>query len=126
MYWKGILNEQLNETFIFLCKVDVIVNTTSKNLDLNQGAVSTSIMKLGGASIQQECHVKYPKGINYGEVAITSGGNLCCKSVYHGALPKWDTDNGMSKQVFLKIFLNAFCIVVKSLLHVKRVLLFLN
>ena len=111
----------------FLCKVDVIVNTTSKNLDLNQGAVSTSIMKLGGASIQQECHVKYPKGINYGEVAITGGGNLCCKSVYHGALPKWDTDNGMSKQVlFFFIFLNEFCVVMKSLLHVKRVLSFLN
>lgn len=85
--------------FISFKKVDVIVNTASSDLNLSQGAVSASIVKYGGDSIQQECQSKYPNGINPGEIASTSGGKLDCKMVCHGALPPWDKDKGEAKKV---------------------------
>lgn len=93
--------------FFFFKQVDVIVNTASKDLDLSQGLVSTSISRAGGDSIQQECKTKYPKGINFGEIAVTGGGKLGCKIVCHGALPQWDNGAGNSKNasIFL-IYLN--------------------
>lgn len=75
----------------------MIVNTASKNLDLSHGAVSASISRTGGESIQQECKTKYPEGINFGEIAVTAGGKLACKIVCHGALPQWQYGAGNSK-----------------------------
>ena len=88
--------------------MDVIVNTASADLNLSHGAVSASILKIGGDSIQQECQLKYPNGINPGEVAVTSGGRLACKIVCHGALPKWDKESGESKKVGSKFNLILF------------------
>ncbi|CAG2207725.1 unnamed protein product [Mytilus edulis] len=70
-------------------RADVIVNTTSKGLQLNQGAVSNSLLKFGGQKLQDECSKKYPKGVDYGEVAVTTGGNLNCDIVCHGCLNKY-------------------------------------
>ncbi|XP_048249263.1 protein mono-ADP-ribosyltransferase PARP14-like [Haliotis rufescens] len=80
---------------------DVIVNTTNKNLRLNQGAVSMSISKEGGWTIQNECNTHYRKGINFGDIAETGGGNLRCKKVYHCCLPKWP-DSADSLQLLKK------------------------
>ena len=38
-----------------MTQVDVIVNTTSKDLNLNAGGVSASILRAAGPTIQQEC-----------------------------------------------------------------------
>ena len=84
---------------ICLLQVDIIVNTISKDLILNQGAVSASIAAVGGKSIQQECRSKYPSGIDYGEIAVTGGGKLYCKLVCHAALPNCDQDKEKSKKV---------------------------
>ncbi|CAC5424291.1 Protein mono-ADP-ribosyltransferase PARP15 [Mytilus coruscus] len=62
-------------------RVDAIVNTTSKDLQLNQGAVSAALLKVGGQALQDECLQNYPKGVGYGEVAVTSGYNLPCSYV---------------------------------------------
>ncbi|XP_071137980.1 protein mono-ADP-ribosyltransferase PARP14-like isoform X2 [Mytilus edulis] len=71
-------------------RVDAIVNTTSKGLQLNQGAVSASLLSGGGKGLQHECSKKYPQGVDYGEVAVTSGGNLNCNIVCHGCLDQWN------------------------------------
>ncbi|CAG2243958.1 unnamed protein product [Mytilus edulis] len=71
-------------------EVDVIVNTTSTSLQLNQGAVSQSLLKMGGPGIQAECSQKYSSGIQPGQVAETSGGKLECKMICHGALPGYN------------------------------------
>jgi hypothetical protein len=47
------------------------------------------IKNLGGPILQQECSQKYPKGVRYGEVAVTSGGLLQCQIVCHGSLDQW-------------------------------------
>lgn len=70
-------------------QVDVIINSTSSNLQLTHGAVSQSLLNAGGQSLQSECTKKYPKGVNPGEIAVTGGGKLECKNVYHGALTGW-------------------------------------
>ncbi|KAJ8320637.1 hypothetical protein KUTeg_002224 [Tegillarca granosa] len=79
-------------------KVDVIVNTTEKDLNLKVGAVSSTLLKIGGKSLQDECSAKYPNGIIPGEIAETSGGSLQCSKVLHGSLPNWD-DGGKALDV---------------------------
>ncbi|XP_046558431.1 LOW QUALITY PROTEIN: protein mono-ADP-ribosyltransferase PARP14-like [Haliotis rubra] len=66
-------------------KVDVVVNSANNSLDLSNGAVSKSILKAAGNTIQQELLAKYPQGIQTGDVAVSSGGNLGCR-VYHVCL----------------------------------------
>lgn len=84
-----------------LCQfqVDVIVNSTNKNLDLNIGALSRTLLKVGGDKLKTECELKYPDGIKPGEVAITSGGAMKCKTLYHGLLTKWDGGQGHAERV---------------------------
>jgi len=58
--------------------VDVIVNSTNRKLQLNQGFVSRALLQRGGNILQQECDQSAPSGIQHGEVVVTSGGNLRC------------------------------------------------
>ena len=78
---------------LFNIQVDIIVNTTGKNLDLRNGAVSASLLRAGGDSLQQELNKNYPKGLSDEEIAISSGGNLKCRNVLHGSLMNWDGGN---------------------------------
>ncbi|KAK3598396.1 hypothetical protein CHS0354_019799 [Potamilus streckersoni] len=71
-------------------RVDVFVNTVAKSLDLTQGAVSQSLLKQGGQTLQDECTKSYPNGIKDGDIAVTGGGNLTCKRVCHVALVQWN------------------------------------
>ena len=79
--------------------MDVIVNTTAKDFQLNSGAVSAAINKAGGPTLQQEINASTPNVVPPGEIIVTSGGNLRCGSVYHGALVKWDGHNGQAPKV---------------------------
>ncbi|OWF50082.1 Poly [ADP-ribose] polymerase 14 [Mizuhopecten yessoensis] len=88
----GNLNIQIVKGQIASAQTDVIVNTTSCDLQLQAGAVSSSILRAAGQSIQDECHVGYPAGIQYGNVATTTGGQLACKHIFHGALNKYKSD----------------------------------
>lgn len=75
-------------------KVDVIVNTVSPKLELRHGFLSHSILTSAGHTIQQECNLKYKKGIQHGEIAITSAGNLHeHKYIFHCALPIFEKYN---------------------------------
>ncbi|XP_053390662.1 protein mono-ADP-ribosyltransferase PARP14-like [Mercenaria mercenaria] len=74
-------------------RVDVIVNTASRNLDLSQGAVSKSILTAGGVGLKKEIATKYPKGISGTNVAITSGHKLNCSILIHIALDQFDANN---------------------------------
>ncbi|KAK6178600.1 hypothetical protein SNE40_013353 [Patella caerulea] len=67
-------------------QIDVIVNSTSSRLKLSDGAVSGSILREGGQTIQDECNQKYRKGINPGDIAETGPGRLKCKKIFHTCL----------------------------------------
>ncbi|CAC5387435.1 BRIP1 [Mytilus coruscus] len=84
-------------------QANVIVNTTSTNLQLNYGAVSQSLLCVGGPQLQKECNQKYPDGVNLGDVAVTSGGSLKCDVIFHGALPQWKETGALTiLQTFMK------------------------
>lgn len=79
--------------------MDVIVNSTNRDLDLKVGAISRTLLKAGGDALAQECKIKYPDGIKLGEVAVTSGGAMKCKALFHGLLVKWDGGQGHAERV---------------------------
>ncbi|XP_069139429.1 protein mono-ADP-ribosyltransferase PARP14-like isoform X2 [Argopecten irradians] len=85
-------------------KVDMIVNTCSKDLKLSNGAVSSSLLAAAGPQMQAECDQNY-QGIQFGEIAVTQGYNLQCHCVCHGSLPSWD--GGASALVVLQKFMLA-------------------
>lgn len=66
---------------------------------MNVGAVSKTLLKDGGEQLGLECKTSYPKGINVGEVAVTSGGMLNCQRLFHGVLVKWDDGEGHAEKV---------------------------
>ena len=68
----------------------MIVNTTGKNLDLRNGAVSASLLRAGGDAVQQDLTQNYPNGLGDGDIAISVGGKLHCWNVFHGSLINWD------------------------------------
>ncbi|KAH3812354.1 hypothetical protein DPMN_140784, partial [Dreissena polymorpha] len=84
--------------------ISVIVNTTSRNLDLNKGAVSKTILKQAGPEIQNELKCNYPNGISKGQVAVTKGYKLKCSIVVHGSVSNWDGQNKTIDE--LKTFVN--------------------
>jgi O-acetyl-ADP-ribose deacetylase (regulator of RNase III) len=74
---------------------DAIVNSTSDDLYLDQGAVSATILAAAGEEIQKECDKiiirRGRKPLSPMEVEMTKGYNLGCKYVLHGALvPDWN------------------------------------
>lgn len=90
---EGVL-VRLFEGSICDLKVDVIVNSTSKDLILGQGEISKTILTVAGSNIQKECKTNFPKGLDQaGKVIKTKSHKLTsCNAVYHGAAVKWDGD----------------------------------
>lgn len=76
----------------------MIVNSTSNGLDLKNGAVSASILAVGGVGLQDECRASYPKGIQTGEIARTSAHGLACREVFHLALCNYNNPNAEQVQ----------------------------
>ena len=55
-----------------------IANTT---LDLSQGGFISALVKAAGPDLQAECTKKAP--ISAGDIAVTGGGRLQCRYVFH-------------------------------------------
>ena len=75
------------------------MNSTSRDLQLNQGSVSKSLLQAGGHGIYTECQQNAPNGIKFGDTVVTSGGNLNCQFIVHGACCQWDGGAGESEKV---------------------------
>ena len=73
------------------------VNSTNTRLDLSSGAVSKLLLKSGGPDLQAECDKKAP--ISVGDVAITGGGKLECRHIFHVVIPNYDGPGGKSEKV---------------------------
>ena len=73
-----------------MVQVNAIVNTTADNLDLNNGAVSKSLLMAAGQELQNEVKAKHPDKLKFGEIVKTKGHNLACDLVMHTALPNYD------------------------------------
>ncbi|XP_052796100.1 uncharacterized protein LOC128228688 isoform X2 [Mya arenaria] len=68
-------------------KVDVVVCTANKNLDLSRGRASKVILEAAGVDLINDVQSKYPNGIDYDTIAAVNPGNLPCTKVYFVALP---------------------------------------
>ena len=69
-------------------KVDVIVNAANDGLYHGAG-VARAIQKAAGRKLEEECRahvVKYGR-VKVTELAITSGGNMSCRKVFHAVGP---------------------------------------
>ncbi|XP_046561514.1 protein mono-ADP-ribosyltransferase PARP14-like [Haliotis rubra] len=64
-------------------KADVIVNVVDKYFSIDTGAVSQSIMKLGGQELRNECKTHSQKKLSEGQYVMTGAGKLECKRVIH-------------------------------------------
>ncbi|XP_064602045.1 protein mono-ADP-ribosyltransferase PARP14-like [Liolophura sinensis] len=87
--------------------VDVLVNSTGKDLALKNGAVSNSLLKAAGPQLQAEASQRYPNGVTtHGEVLVTQGYKLSCKAVYHGSLKGYDATTNTSTKVLEQFIMN--------------------
>ena len=80
--------------------VDVIVNTTSEDLNLKNGAVSKLILAQAGDKIQQELNKSYKNGLknHSSRVAISSGGNIKnFKKIFHVSLKSFEAKPEIEK-----------------------------
>lgn len=77
----------------------MIVNSTNKDLNLKIGKLSRTIVNEGGEEILDELTKTYPRGISPGQIAVTTGGKLKCKAIFHGVLEKWDQNQGHAETV---------------------------
>ncbi|XP_050398204.1 uncharacterized protein LOC126816067 isoform X2 [Patella vulgata] len=68
--------------------VDVIVNSTRKNLDLSIGCISNAILERAGYQIQLECK---RNGISDNGIAVTTGGKSSFKHIFHVCLPYFNS-----------------------------------
>ncbi|XP_078579858.1 protein mono-ADP-ribosyltransferase PARP14-like [Branchiostoma floridae x Branchiostoma japonicum] len=101
---KAIIAIQAN---IASQNVDVLVNTTAGNLDLNTGAVSRAILELAGRNLQTLVNkAKQRAGISSlpdGQILVTDSADLPCKQVIHCVVCSWDGGHGNSEKVLRKI-----------------------
>ena len=84
----------VNVCIVIQFQGNVIVVTTSPNLNLNSGSACKSVLREGGQQLQNECKEKYPNDIKFGEIAVINGcGTLECNKVYLTTLPNWNSNH---------------------------------
>ncbi|XP_051800005.1 uncharacterized protein LOC110972738 isoform X2 [Acanthochromis polyacanthus] len=78
--------------------VDVLVNAANEDLE-HHGGVAAALSKAGGPEVQQESStlVKYMGKIPTGDVVVTTGGKLNCKTLLHAVGPVGGTAGGREK-----------------------------
>uniref|UniRef100_K1PE64 Uncharacterized protein n=1 Tax=Magallana gigas TaxID=29159 RepID=K1PE64_MAGGI len=62
-------------------KVQVLVNTVGRDLNLKRGHVSNSILSAAGNEIQKEANAKFPNGLFRGQLLVTDAYNLRGKGI---------------------------------------------
>lgn len=113
----GRVTVKLKKGLVYDEEVDAIVNSTSQTLTLGAGNASRAMLQKAGSSIQDECNRKYPKGIQFGEIAETGGGNLYCGYIFHGCLKYWTTEESNDVEQILTDFVT-LCLERGDELHI--------
>ncbi|XP_052215909.1 uncharacterized protein LOC127834252 isoform X10 [Dreissena polymorpha] len=84
---------EIREGSIVEQEADVLVNTVDKSLDLQNGQLSKLFYEKAGKEIEDECKQFHPKGLQFGQCAVTSAGLLKKNGVHqilHCALPDYN------------------------------------
>ncbi|CAN9512802.1 unnamed protein product [Ophioblennius macclurei] len=84
-------------------KTDVIVNTISESMNLDQGAVSKALLGAAGSGLQGAVLDKAgTTKLQHGNVVITGGYNLACRKVFHAVCPFW-RNGGREEEALISI-----------------------
>ncbi|XP_052771463.1 uncharacterized protein LOC128211084 isoform X2 [Mya arenaria] len=95
---RNKLRVQVLKDDIINVKADVIVNSTSVDLNLDRGHVSSQINKLAGTELQKAMYRK-AKEINFWEYIVTSAFDLSnCKHIFHCALEPLNDNDGTNQE----------------------------
>ncbi|XP_062416544.1 protein mono-ADP-ribosyltransferase PARP14-like isoform X2 [Pungitius pungitius] len=83
-------------------EADVLVNAANEDLE-HTGGVAAALSKAGGPEVQTECRaiVKQWGKVPTGDVVVTTGGNLKCKSLMHAVGPVGGKSGGRER-IFLE------------------------
>ena len=83
-------------------------------MSLTDGAVAKSLGKAGGKALQQECtgYITSNGSVQYGQVAVTSGGSIPCKCIVHAVGENYNSSKPQdSEKVYLLIHMYITSIV---------------
>ncbi|XP_029985691.1 protein mono-ADP-ribosyltransferase PARP14-like isoform X1 [Sphaeramia orbicularis] len=95
---------------------DVVVNTISETLNLNQGAVSKALLQAAGPHLQSAVRSEADAStLSYGDVVVTDAFDLRCRKVFHTICPPWDHGGGRAQQVLASVV--SFCLEEAEQLH---------
>ena len=86
------------------------VNTTNTDLDLTQGGVARALSKAAGPTLQAECKKKAP--ISPGDIAVTGGGNLQCRYVFHAVATPYKGHIKQAEKVWVNLLSYVVIILV--------------
>ncbi|KAM8770636.1 protein mono-ADP-ribosyltransferase PARP14 [Rhynchonycteris naso] len=79
---------------------DVVVNSISRDLDLNKGPLSQALLGKAGPDLQKELSkVGQGKAVDVGTILQTSGCNLHCQQVLHVVVPPWNNGDTSSCKI---------------------------
>ncbi|XP_071948864.1 protein mono-ADP-ribosyltransferase PARP14-like [Antedon mediterranea] len=91
-------------------RVDIIVNTTSRDLNLNNGNVSNALLQAAGAQLQQECDVirATTGNIPLHKFVETGPAALKCRKIFHTASQNYQGPTSMQNiKILLKTILSS-------------------
>jgi len=71
-------------------QADVLINPVNQSLRLDAGQVSSTLAKMAGQELQDECYENAPYGIIPGEIMWTSAYKLPFQKVYHCCIPGYN------------------------------------
>ncbi|XP_052773754.1 uncharacterized protein LOC128212369 isoform X1 [Mya arenaria] len=95
---RNKLRVQILKDEITRVKADVIVNSTSVDLNLDRGHVSSQINKRAGTKLQKAVY-RNAKKINFWEYIVTSAFDLSnCKHIFHCALEPLNDNDGTKQE----------------------------
>ncbi|KAJ8252795.1 hypothetical protein GJAV_G00205670 [Gymnothorax javanicus] len=78
----------------------VIVNSLGKDLDLNSGAISKSVLQVAGPALQNLVQAEgAKKNCTIGTVLITQACNLKSEHVFHTITPHWNKGKGNTEKI---------------------------
>ncbi|KAH9492142.1 Protein mono-ADP-ribosyltransferase parp14 [Bulinus truncatus] len=81
---------------------DVVVNSVDNSLDLKNGRLTAVILKEAGDQIQTELKIRYGKGINPGEFAVSTAGKMKCKHIFHACLTVYKGKNNTKMKSLIR------------------------